>query len=109
VPFTVVWSPQAAIDLEGIVVYLQGESATVATQVAEKILSACDKLERFPMRGRRVPELVDVSGHNLREIIINPWRVIYEVLDQKIQILMVIDARRDMQAQLVNLSLRMKA
>lgn len=104
--FSVVWSPEAANDFENIVTYLQTESLKAAGQIAENILVACDKLESFPLRGRRLPEMIDVSGQDVREIIVTPWRVIYEIHEQAINILMIIDGRRDMQSQLVNLSLR---
>lgn len=102
----VIWSPEAVSDLEGIIEYLQNENPTVAAQMAEKILSACDKLENFPQRGRYVPEMDAMLQQNIREIALSPWRVVYEILDAHVHILMVVDGRRDMQSLLVNLSLR---
>ena len=62
--YRVEWSPRAIEDLEGIALYIAGDSAAYAAAVVKSILDATGRLSRFPFAGRVVPELDD---ENIRE------------------------------------------
>jgi Txe/YoeB family toxin of Txe-Axe toxin-antitoxin module len=51
----------------------------------------------MPLKGRIVPELKIFNIDIYREIIENPWRIIYRVQDKEVIILSVIDGRRNIE------------
>jgi toxin ParE1/3/4 len=70
------WTPQATEDLQAIYDFIARDSPHYAQLTAEDILSAIDRLERFPLMGRHVPER---SREDLRELIKPPYRIVYRV------------------------------
>lgn len=69
----------------------------VADGVTRKILDLLDKLGQFPELGA-VPDEVQFLGlHNIRQLSLRPYRVIYQVAPGKVTILMIVDGRRDLQ------------
>ncbi|MFQ5686592.1 MAG: type II toxin-antitoxin system prevent-host-death family antitoxin [Candidatus Scalindua sp.] len=54
-------------------------------------------LYRLPERGRIVPELKEYNILQYREIIIDPWRVIYKVAGKKVFVMAVVDSRRNVE------------
>jgi addiction module RelE/StbE family toxin len=72
----VIWSDEAIADLAAIVRYIAADRPTAAEKFGLTIFSATRKLADFPQAGRIVPEEHDAA---VREIIVEPYRVIYEV------------------------------
>ena len=80
--FTIVWSKQALEDLHGVVVFIARDNPEVAASFGYRLISKVDMLGSFPEMGRVVPEK---KNEKIREIIVRPYRVIYEVkADQNI-------------------------
>jgi toxin ParE1/3/4 len=57
-----------------------------AALVVERIVAAVDILERLPLAGRRVPEH---SRADVRELVRPPYRIVYRVRDEQIDIMTV--------------------
>ena len=95
--FDVLWAAVAENDLLGIVVFIAEESPGNALKVLSKIKVRTAKLERSPLQGRVVPELLRQGISIYREVVINPWRVIYKVDGNKVYVLSVIDSRRNVE------------
>ena len=72
----VVWSDLAIEDLKLIYDYIAKDSPHYANKMIDGILSRVYQLENFPNSGRIVPEFKD---ENLRELIINNYRIVYLV------------------------------
>ena len=89
--YRVEWSPRAVEDLEGIALYIAGDSAAYAAAVVKTILDATRKLSRFPFAGRVVPELDD---ENIREWFAYSYRVIYRVRGQVVTVAAVVHGKR---------------
>lgn len=94
------WSQDAERDLEGIVDYIATESPLNALRVFDRLHEQARKLEAFPERGRRVPEIPADSEPRLRELVIAPWRLIYAVNADAVLVVAVVDCRRDIDAWL---------
>lgn len=92
--YSVIWSKEARTDFEALIDYLILHDPSAVESVFEEILTAADSLERFPDRGRKVPELLEIPHINIREILYKPWRLIYKVAHTEVRILMLIDGRR---------------
>ena len=59
--------------------------------VVARLLESVERLEHFPRSGRIVPEL---SNPQVREIIEAPYRIVYRVHDETVEILTVFRASR---------------
>ena len=86
------WSAEAATDLEGIFRFIARDSPAAAEMTIERIREAARRLMQFPMSGRAVPEAGD---REVREIIAAPFRVIYRVRGNEIQVVTVVHGARD--------------
>ena len=84
------WTPQAAEDLQAIYDFIARDSHHYAQLTVEGILSAIDRLARFPLMGRHVPER---SREDLRELIKPPYRIVYRV-GEVVKILTIFRASR---------------
>ena len=58
-------------------------------------------MQRFPDRGRIVPELRIVDIFLYRELIEKPWRIIYRHDDKRVYVMAVLDSRRDLTSLLL--------
>lgn len=89
----VVWTDPAIEDLQEIMDYIARDSPRYALQVGERIYEAAGKLELGSRAGWMVPEFkVDY----FREVLIRPYRIIYEIRGEGCYIVAVIHTRRDL-------------
>ena len=87
----IIWAPLA---LERTLAIAQGiaeDSPQAAAEWAEGLFAAVGTLDRFPERGRIVPE---IGQSAIRELIHRGYRVIYRVDPRRIVILTVRHGRR---------------
>jgi toxin ParE1/3/4 len=54
-----------------------------------------DKLKHFPERGGYVPELLKNNIKDYRQLIESPWRIIYKIDENIVNLLIIIDSRRN--------------
>ena len=59
-----------------------------------------------PDRGPWPAELLELGIRDYRELFFKPYRVIYQVVESSVYVLMVVDGRRDMQSLLQSRLLR---
>jgi plasmid stabilization system protein ParE len=86
-----IWSPQAIHDLEAIRAYIVADSPVYAELMVRRIVSAIERLAVFPESGRIVPER---STPTLREVIAGPYRVVYRLRSERIEIVSVFRGSR---------------
>ena len=82
----VIWTEQALDDLDSILSFIARDSSDYAALTALRIIGATDMLSAFPESGRIVPE---IGREDLREIIVQNFRVIYRVGEERIEVLTV--------------------
>lgn len=99
--YTVRWTEQATEDLESIAVYLARRSPVAARRVVAKLEARASKLARLPARGRVVPELESFGIHEWRELIDAPYRIVYATNGRRVNVMAVLDGRRDLQDELL--------
>jgi plasmid stabilization system protein ParE len=85
------WSGPAIRELEASLDFIAQDNRDAADRLAEAIYKAVSRLQRFPASGRMVPELEDPS---LREVIHQPFRVIYQQRGRAVEILAVVRAEQ---------------
>jgi addiction module RelE/StbE family toxin len=86
------WTPQAAEDLAAIRDFIARDSPRYAVLVVERIVTAVDILEQFPLSGRIVPGR---SREDLRELVRPPYRIVYRVLEDRLDIVTVFRSSRE--------------
>ena len=77
--------------MEAIRKFIANDSDVYADLVVARLVEAVERLELFPRSGRIVPELADPQ---LREIIESPYRIVYRVFDESVEVLTVFRASR---------------
>ena len=87
------WTEPALVDLESIWDFIKRDSEYYASQFIERIIDAVESLETFPEMGRNVPE---AESKNIRELLFNNYRIIYQVETERVLILTVIHAARNL-------------
>jgi toxin ParE1/3/4 len=85
------WTEAALADLRAIQTYVSRHSGQYATSLIERIFDQSAQLASHPRLGGVVPEYDDES---LREILEHPYRIIYRILEQQIDIVAVIHGAR---------------
>ncbi len=95
--YKVIWSNTAEHDLEHIIEYIAIDSLSNALKVLTKIKKKSSALYSFPERGRIIPELREFNILQYREIIVDPWRVIYKITDKIVFVMSVLDSRRNVE------------
>ena len=94
----IVWSEDAVDDLEDLIQYIMSKSGKeIAKSIYERIITKIEKVSSFPEFGRLVPELTILGNTEIHEIIESPWRIIYRVDDKVVNIITVIDGRRNVE------------
>lgn len=89
----VVWSYEAASDLESLAEYIARDSAFYAAAFVQEIIDASRSLDNFPERGRIVPE---AGSPNIRELFVREYRLIYSIEEKRAVILGLVHGKRDL-------------
>ena len=76
----ITWSERALQDLKNIVQYIARDDRNTAERFGNLIITKVGSLRTFPRIGRVVPEFRE---ENLREIILAPYRIVYEIDDRE--------------------------
>lgn len=87
----IIWSPASLADLESIRTYIARDSVRYADLVVSRIVAAVERLRTFPESGRIVPER---DAPDTREIIVRPYRVVYRLSGDAVEIVTVFRASR---------------
>lgn len=100
-PFNVYLTDDATQDLEGIFGYIAihdapEKAARVLGQIQKAVLGLAD----VPDRGVHPKELLALGIRDYREIFFKPYRVIYQVIEDSVYVVLISDGRRDMQTLL---------
>lgn len=82
----VIWTPEAQAHLDGIYQYIKHDAPFYAQDVADKLTRRSQQLVDHPRSGRIVPKYDD---ENLRELIVRPYRLIYRLKSDRIDIIAV--------------------
>ncbi len=76
----IIWSQTAVDDLRQIVEFIARDAAAAAASLADRILRRIERAAELPFSNRAVPEKAEES---VREIILRPYRIVYQVDDRR--------------------------
>ena len=86
------WGSSAHRQLDEATAYVAQDSPQNAVELLERLLAAAESLDELAERGPIVPEVGDPQ---IRELYVQPYRLIYFVGDAVVEILGVLHERRD--------------
>ena len=88
---TIIWTQKAEKQLDQIFEYIASDSSLYAYRTVGQIIEEAESISSHPRKGRRVPEY---ERDDIREVFHHPYRIIYLVKDDIIEILSVIHGAR---------------
>ena len=91
------WSEIAQADLDDIYDYIARDVPYYAESFIDKLIEATDKLEDHPRMGRKVSEAD--NRDDVRELIVQGYRIIYLLQSEQLQILTVLHGSRNLAGQ----------
>lgn len=89
----IVWSEEARSDLEAIGEYFERTSPQYASAIVSRLYNSVEQLADYPKLGRTVPE---IEHESLRELIVEEYRVVYQLQEERIEIVTVLHSRQDL-------------
>ena len=92
------WTDNAIAHLVALYEYISHVSPMYAKRMVDIITRRSEQIATFPRSGRSVPEY---EADDIREIIENPYRIIYRIKPDRIDVLAVIHC-----AQLLSIKIR---
>lgn len=81
------WSRLAIDRVVEIGEWIASERPAAAIRIVDGLFDAAERLEAFPLRGRRVPEFDERT--DLREIFYEQFRIVYKVSGAHVDVLTV--------------------
>jgi toxin ParE1/3/4 len=105
--YEVLLTEEVDADLIDLFQYIVRKDSVVnAHHVLAELETVILSLKQQPERGHYPPELLEHGIRNFREVFFKPYRVIYEVMGNRVVVLGCFDGRRDMQSLLERRLLR---
>ncbi|SHF73427.1 Plasmid stabilization system protein ParE [Fodinibius roseus] len=87
----IIWTEKAEKQLNQIFEYIASDSSLYAHRTVGQIIEEVESILSHPRKGRMVPEY---ERDNIREVFHHPYRIIYLLKDETIEILSVIHGAR---------------
>ncbi len=81
------WTDAAEGHLDAIYTYIAQDSPTYALRMVDRITKKSQQIGAFSLSGRRVPEY---DNDQIREVFENPYRIIYHIKSDQIDVIAVI-------------------
>lgn len=85
------WTENAISHLNNIHEYIALDSPFYAKRTVDKITRRSEQIATFPLSGRKVPEY---DADDIREVIEYPYRIIYRIKPEVIDVIAVIHSAR---------------
>ncbi|MBI5192300.1 MAG: type II toxin-antitoxin system RelE/ParE family toxin [Nitrospirae bacterium] len=81
------WTDTAEGHLDAIYAYIARDSPEYAIRMVDRLTRRSQQIADFPLSGRKVPEF---EMEQIREVIEGPYRIIYHIKPDQIDVLAVI-------------------
>ncbi len=87
------WTEAALADLQAAEAYIARHSEQYARVMVERIFDRSELLTSQPRLGPVIPEY---ENETLRELFVDPYRIVYRLLDHQVDIVAVVHGARRM-------------
>ena len=91
----------AKTDLKEIIKFIGTSNPMNALNILKRLEDRINSLEKYPEKGGYVPELLKHNIKDYRQLIESPWKIIYKIDNDIVNVLIIIDSRRNTQDILV--------
>lgn len=88
----IIWAPSALDDIDSIAEYIAKDSFDIAALFVRRLFEATDRLQKFPLSGRTIPE---IKNSDCREIIYGAYRIMYRIEKDEVWITGIIHSARN--------------
>jgi plasmid stabilization system protein ParE len=88
-------------DLDEIIMFIAQNNPQNAIRIMEKIKSKINTLDHFPYKGAYVPELLKRNIKDYRQITEHPGKIVYKIDGNIVNVLTIVDSRRNLQELLI--------
>jgi len=89
-------------DLESIHDFIAvNDGVERAVHALDALVRAAQSLSTWPQRGSHPRELEGTGNAQYRQLIHNPWRIVYRVEGKRVLVVLVADGRRDLRTLLM--------
>ncbi len=88
-----IWTEPALRDVREIIAFIAKDSPNFGKRFGKRLREAPKLLKRYPQIGWVVPEF---GRETLREILVEPYRIIYEIREGDCYIVAVVHGSRDL-------------
>jgi len=86
------WTDTAEGHLDAIYAHIALDSPAYAKRMVDRLTRRSQQIADFPLSGRRVPEY---DTNQIREVIEGPYRIIYHIKPEQIDVVAVIHGAMD--------------
>ena len=94
----IIWSKDAGDELIEIISYIKYNTGKItAEKIYNKIINEVNRVSENATGRRIAPLLRDFGINYIHQININPWIIYYKVEKSKMEILSIIDGRRNLE------------
>jgi addiction module RelE/StbE family toxin len=90
------WTETAEGHLDAIYAYIAQDSPRYALRLVDRLTRRSRQIADFPLSGRKVPEY---EMDQIREVIEGPYRIIYYIKPDQIDVLAVVHGSQDILPQ----------
>jgi plasmid stabilization system protein ParE len=90
---TVRWTATALGHLDAVHSYIAQDSPRYARDTVDRLTRRSAQIGEFPYSGRQVPEF---DAEDIREVLEEPYRIIYRILPRRVEVLAVIHTSRQL-------------
>ncbi|MCW8894428.1 MAG: type II toxin-antitoxin system RelE/ParE family toxin [Sulfurimonas sp.] len=104
--YKIKWTSNAKEDLLNIVDYIKKDNLSAARKIYEQIKEKAQSSNFFSLRGRVVPELLKEGITIYRELIAQPYRIMYKIENDTVYIMAIFDSRQNVEELLLQKLLR---
>ena len=94
----IIWSKDAGDELVDIISYIKYNTGNItAKKINDKIMNEVERISENP-EGRRIAPLLREFGINhIHQFNISPWIIYYKLENNKMEIVSIIDGRRNLE------------
>jgi toxin ParE1/3/4 len=96
--YEIIWSKDAGDELAEIISYIKNNTGKMtAEKIYIKIIKEVKRVSKNPA-GRRIAPLLREFGINyIHQLNINPWILFYKIAGKRMEIISIIDGRRNLE------------
>jgi plasmid stabilization system protein ParE len=95
------WTRTAEAHLDAIFAYIAQDSTGYAKRMVDRLTRRSQQIAKFPLSGRKVSEF---DNEQIREVIESPFRIIYLIKSEQIDVLAVIHGATNFQSAAENVA-----